>query len=72
MTVGATDAHCCEIICDNCLQSLEELKDVSPFMSDYNDARIGVHGTNERILIKTYIHGIKVLIDFIINTCVNI
>ncbi|MBR1604231.1 MAG: M20/M25/M40 family metallo-hydrolase [Synergistaceae bacterium] len=65
LTVGATDAHCYEIICENCLRC-------SPFMSDYNDARIGVHGTNERILIKTYIQGIKVLIDFIINTCVNI
>ena len=65
LTVGATDAHCYEIICDNCLRC-------SPFMSDLEDSRLGVHGTNERILIKTYIHGIKVLIDFIISTCVEI
>lgn len=65
LTVGATDARCYETICDACLR-------FSPFMSDFDEARTGVHGTNERILIKSYAHGIKFLIYFIIKSCVEI
>ena len=42
MTVGATDAHHYEQICDTCLRC-------SPFMAEPQEAATGVHGTNERI-----------------------
>ena len=42
MTVGATDAHQYEQICDTCLRC-------SPFMAEPEEAASGVHGTNERI-----------------------
>ena len=57
-TAGATDAHQYEEICDTCLR-------FSPFMSPESDTRTGVHGTNERISLRAYAHGIRVLIDFI-------
>ena len=55
MTVGSTDARRYEIICDTCLRC-------SPFMTEEEDARRGVHGTDERISIRSYIQGIRVLI----------
>ncbi len=56
MTVGATDAHQYEQICDTCLRC-------SPFMVEPEEAASGVHGTNERILVRAYLQGIRVLID---------
>ena len=56
MTVGATDAHQYEQICDTCLRC-------SPFMAEPEEAASGVHGTNERILVRAYLQGIRVLID---------
>lgn len=56
MTVGATDAHQYEQICDTCLRC-------SPFMAEPEEASSGVHGTNERILVRAYLQGIRVLID---------
>ena len=56
MTVGATDAHQYEQICDTCLRC-------SPFMAEPEEAASGVHGTNERILIRAYLQGIRVLIN---------
>ena len=55
MTAGATDAHQYERICDTCLRC-------SPFMAETEDVRTGVHGTNERIPIRSYLQGIRVLI----------
>ena len=55
LTVGATDAHQYEQICDTCLRC-------SPFMAESADMLTGVHGTNERIPIRTYAQGIRVLI----------
>ena len=55
MTVGATDAHQYEQICDTCLRC-------SPFMAEPEEAASGVHGTNERILVRAYLQGIRVLI----------
>lgn len=55
MTVGATDAHQYERICDTCLRC-------SPFMAEADEVASGVHGTNERILICAYLQGIRVLI----------
>ena len=56
MTVGATDAQQYEQICDTCLRC-------SPFMAEPEEAASGVHGTNERILVRAYLQGIRVLID---------
>ena len=56
MTVGATDAHHYEQICDICLRC-------SPFMAEPQEAATGVHGTNERIPVRAYLQGIRVLID---------
>ena len=55
LTVGATDAHQYERICDTCLRC-------SPFMAESSDVLTGVHGTNERIPIRSYAQGIRVLI----------
>lgn len=54
-TVGATDARHYEGICDTCLRC-------SPFLVDAQEATTGVHGTNERLPIRSYIQGIRVLI----------
>lgn len=56
MTAGATDAHRYEEICDTCLRC-------SPFMTEPAEAASGVHGTNERLLVRSYLQGIRVLID---------
>jgi len=61
MTVGGTDAHQYEAICDTCLRC-------SPFMSETADVITGVHGTNERIAIRSYIQGIRALICMM-ETC---
>ncbi len=55
MTVGATDAHRYECICDACLRC-------SPFITEPEEARRGVHGTNERLPVRSYAQGIRVLI----------
>ncbi|MCR5577097.1 MAG: M20/M25/M40 family metallo-hydrolase [Oscillospiraceae bacterium] len=55
MTVGSTDARRYERICDCCLRC-------SPFMTEAEDARSGVHGTNERLPLRSYAQGIRVLI----------
>ena len=55
LTAGATDAHQYESICDTCLR-------FSPFMVEKELARTGVHGTNERIPVRAYLQGIRVLI----------
>ena len=55
LTAGATDAHQYERICDTCLRC-------SPFMAEAEEARTGVHGTNERLPVRSYAQGIRVLI----------
>ena len=55
LTAGATDAHHYEIICDTCLRC-------SPFMAPPEDVARGVHGTDERIYLRSYAQGIRVLI----------
>ena len=64
MTAGATDAHQYEGICDTCLRC-------SPFMAEPEEAASGVHGTNERILIRAYLQGIRVLIHLMEQTNIN-
>ena len=55
MTTGATDARRYESICDTCLRC-------SPFLSETEDVLRGVHGTDERISVRSYLQGIRVLI----------
>ena len=55
LTTGATDARQYECICNTCLRC-------SPFMAEPDDVLTGVHGTNERIPIRSYAQGIRVLI----------
>ena len=55
MTTGATDARRYECICDTCLRC-------SPFLSETEDVLRGVHGTDERISVRSYLQGIRVLI----------
>lgn len=55
LTAGATDARRYERICDCCLR-------FSPFMAETDELRTGVHGTNERLPIRSYAQGIRVLI----------
>ena len=55
MTAGATDAYRYEQICDTCLRC-------SPFMTEPGEVASGVHGTNERLPVRSYLQGIRVLI----------
>ena len=55
LTAGATDARRYEGICDTCLRC-------SPFIGEAEELRTGVHGTDERLPIRSYAQGIRVLI----------
>ena len=55
LTVGATDAHCYEEVCDACLRC-------SPFLANVEEVHSGVHGTNERLSVRAYAQGIRVMI----------
>lgn len=57
---GATDARQYENICDVCLR-------FSPFFVSEEDAS-GMHGTNERMSVRSFAHGIRVLIRFMERT----
>ena len=65
ITVGGTDAHEYEIICDTCLRCC-------PFVTENADAVTGVHGTNERIPVRTYAQGIRVLIRLIMSANIQL
>ena len=58
---GGTDALRYESICDSVLR-------ISPFRPQPEDEATGVHGTNERILRRTYAQGIRVLISLLEST----
>lgn len=62
LTVGATDAHNYEQICDACLRC-------SPFMGNSDDVERGVHGTDERLSLRAYAQGIRALIHLMEVTC---
>ncbi|MBQ7262733.1 MAG: M20/M25/M40 family metallo-hydrolase [Synergistaceae bacterium] len=64
MSVGATDARRYERVCDTCLRR-------TPSMADAEDARRGVHGTDERILIRAYAQGIRALIHLMEHVSVD-
>ena len=58
----ATDARSYEGICDCCMR-------FEPFLEDQDIRTMGVHGTNERISIRAYLQGIRVLIRMMDETC---
>ena len=62
LTTGATDAHHYETICDSCLR-------FSPFIEENEIERMGVHGTDEKISIRSYMQGIRFLIHLMEKTC---
>lgn len=62
---GATDAHNYECICRCCLR-------FGPFLEEEDISAAGVHGTNERISVRAYMQGIRVLIRMMEQTCVMI
>lgn len=62
LTVGATDAHHYEQICDTCLRC-------SPFMGNLADVERGVHGTDEKLAVRAYAQGIRALIRLMSDTC---
>ncbi len=58
----ATDARSYEGICDCCMR-------FGPFLEDEEIKAKGVHGTNERISVRAYLQGIRVLIRMMDETC---
>ncbi|MBQ2058961.1 MAG: M20/M25/M40 family metallo-hydrolase, partial [Firmicutes bacterium] len=61
ITAGGTDAHNYEQICDTCLRC-------SPFVSPEEEQN-GAHGTNERMSVRSFIQGIRVLISMMESSC---
>ena len=62
VNTGATDARSYEGVCNCCMR-------FGPFMEENDIKAKGVHGTNERISIRAYLQGIRVLIRFMEQTC---
>lgn len=62
ISVGATDAHNYEQICDTCMR-------FAPFLVTTEESRRGVHGTDERIPCVSYIQGIRAILRMIEETC---
>ena len=59
---GATDARNYEDLC-SCVMRF------GPFLEEEDVSREGIHGTNERISVRTYLQGIRVLIRMMETTC---
>lgn len=59
---GATDAHNYERICDTCMR-------FSPFLATEAEESRGIHGTDERLLRRSYVQGIRAIIRMIERTC---
>ena len=59
---GATDARNYEKICRCCLR-------FGPFLEEEDISAEGIHGTNERISVRAYLQGIRVLIKMMEETC---
>ena len=61
---GATDARHFECVCRCVLR-------FGPFLEEEAIAREGIHGTNERISVRAYLQGIRVLTGMMVKTCVE-
>ena len=59
---GATDARNYENICRCCLR-------FGPFLEEEDISAEGIHGSNERISIRAFLQGIRVLIKLMEETC---
>lgn len=59
---GATDARYYENICRCCLR-------FGPFLEEEALSAEGIHGTNERISVRAYLQGIRVLLKLMEETC---
>ena len=59
---GATDARNYEDLC-RCVMRF------GPFLEEEDVSREGIHGTNERISVRAYLQGIRVLIRMMETTC---
>ncbi|MCH5334122.1 MAG: M20/M25/M40 family metallo-hydrolase [Agathobacter sp.] len=59
---GATDARHYEALCRCCLR-------FGPFLEEEDISAEGIHGTNERISVRAYLQGIRVLIKLMEETC---
>ena len=62
LVTGASDARNYETVCNACFRC-------SPFMAPHQDVAGGVHGVNERISIRAYAQGIRVLTELIKIAC---
>lgn len=62
LEIGGTDAGYYSPVCDTCLR-------MSPFLLDDDEQARGVHGTNERVTRRAYLHGIRFLIALIERVC---
>ena len=61
---GATDCRQYEPVCPCCLR-------FGPFLEEEDISSEGIHGTNERISVRAYAQGIRVLIRLIRVLCVD-
>lgn len=62
LVTGSTDARNYECICDTVMR-------YGPFIEEKAITSRGVHGTDEKISVRSYIQGIRALIHLIENTC---
>lgn len=62
LVTGSTDARNYECICDTVMR-------YGPFIEEKAITSKGVHGTDEKISVRSYIQGIRALIHLIENTC---
>ena len=61
---GATDCRQYEPVCRCCLR-------FGPFLEEEAVSAEGIHGTNERISVRAYLQGIRVLTRLMETTCMN-
>ncbi len=59
---GATDAHNYERVCDTCMR-------FAPFLATEAEEARGIHGTDERLLRRSYAQGIRAIIRMVEETC---
>lgn len=62
VNTAATDARSYEQVCECCMR-------FTPFLENPEIRASGVHGTNERVSVRAYVQGIRVLIRMMDRTC---
>lgn len=62
LATGAGDARMYEGVCDQCLR-------FSAFVGDEDEVERGVHGTNERVLARSFLQGVRVLARLVEVAC---